>query len=112
MRYPAVRGGRHGTKAMKERTRQAPDKSMPQVERCDDSPERQPSQGASQETSQEKRHVSRERPRRSQATGQLSHDVQRRIGLQLRAMYADVVNEGIPDRFAELLRRLDKPEKQ
>src|SRR5437867_9062085 len=26
-----------GTKAMKERTRQAPDKSMPQVENCDDS---------------------------------------------------------------------------
>jgi len=97
---------------MKERTRQAPDKSMPQVETCNDSPERQPSQEASQETSQEKRHVSRERPRRSQATGQLSHDIQRRIGLQLRAMYTDVVNEGIPDRFADLLRRLDKPEKQ
>jgi hypothetical protein len=97
---------------MKERTRQAPDKSMPQVESCDDSPERQPSQETIQETSQEKRHVNRERPRRAQAKGQLSQDVQRRIGLQLRAMYADVVNEGIPDRFTDLLRRLDKPEKQ
>ena len=89
---------------------------MPQVESCDDSSERQPSpetiQETSQETSQEKRHVNRERPRRAQAKGQLSQDVQRRIGLQLRAMYADVVNEGIPDRFADLLRRLDKPEKQ
>ena len=85
---------------------------MPQVESCDDSPERQPSQETMQETSQEKRHVNRERPRRAQAKGQLSQDVQRRIGLQLRAMYADVVNEGIPDRFADLLRRLDKPEKQ
>jgi Anti-sigma factor NepR len=97
---------------MKERIRQAPDKSMPQVENCDDSPERQPSQETIQETSREKRHVNRERPRRAQAKGQLSQDVQRRIGLQLRAMYADVVNEGIPDRFTDLLRRLDKPEKQ
>src|SRR5262245_47208906 len=112
MRYPAVRGGRHGKKAMKERTRQAPDKSMPQVERCDDSPDRQPSQETSQAKSQEKRHVSREKPRRAQAKGQLSQDIQRRIGLQLRAMYADVVNEGVPDQFDDLLRRLDKPEKQ
>jgi hypothetical protein len=43
--------------------------------------------------------------------GQLSHDIQRRIGLQLRAMYADVVNEGVPDRFAELIRHLDKQDK-
>jgi hypothetical protein len=93
---------------MKERTRQAPDKSMPELESCDDSPEQQPGQ----ETSREKKHVNRERPRRAQGKGQLSQDVQRRIGLQLRAMYADVVNEGIPDRFTELLRRLDKPEKQ
>jgi hypothetical protein len=93
---------------MKERIRQTPDKSMPQVESCDDSSEQQPSQ----ETSREKRHVNRERPRRAPAKGQLSQDVQRRIGLQLRAMYADVVNEGIPDRFADLLSRLDKPEKQ
>jgi hypothetical protein len=96
---------------MKERTRQAPDKSMPQVKRCDDSPEQPPSQETSQETSQEKKNVSREKVRRPQAKGQLSQDIQRRIGLQLRAMYADVVNEGIPDRFAELLRRLDKPPK-
>ena len=85
---------------------------MPQVENCDDSPEQQPSQETIQETSREKRHVNRERPRRTQAKGQLSQDVQRRIGLQLRAMYSDVVNEGVPDRFAELLSRLDKQNKQ
>jgi hypothetical protein len=41
------------------------------------------------------------------AKGQLSQDIQRKIGLQLRAMYTNVVNEGVPDRFAELIRRLD-----
>jgi len=40
--------------------------------------------------------------------GRLSRDIQRKIGQQLRAMYTDVVNEGVPDRFAELLRRLDE----
>jgi hypothetical protein len=27
---------------------------------------------------------------------------------RLRAMYTDVVNEGVPDQFAELIQRLDK----
>ena len=77
---------------------------MPQIDNCEDSPDAQPSQ--------EKKHVSRENARRPREKGQLSQDIQRRIGLQLRAMYADVVNEGVPDRFAELLRRLDKQSKQ
>jgi len=77
---------------------------MPQVENCDDSQEAQPSH--------EKKHVNREKARRPQEKGQLSQDIQRRIGLQLRAMYSDVVNEGVPDRFAELLSRLDKQNKQ
>jgi len=64
--------------AMKERTRQPPDEPMPQTEKLEESP-----------------------------TGRLSRDIQRKIGQQLRAMYTDVVNEGVPDRFAELLRRLD-----
>ena len=41
----------------------------------------------------------------------LSRDIQRKIGQQLRAMYTDVVNEGVPDRFADLLRRLDDKSK-
>jgi len=93
---------------MKERTRQAPDKSMPQLDNCEDSQEAQPDQ----DKKQEKKHVSRENARRPREKGQLSQDIQRRIGLQLRAMYADVVNEGVPDRFAELLRRLDKQNRQ
>ena len=99
---------------MKERTRQAPEKSMPHVDSCENSQESQPSQEAHQEAqpSQETKHVNREKPRGRREKGQLSQDVQRRIGLQLRAMYADVVNEGVPDRFADLLRRLDKQDKQ
>ncbi|MET0546747.1 MAG: NepR family anti-sigma factor, partial [Caulobacterales bacterium] len=30
-------------------------------------------------------------------------------GQQLRAIYDNVVDEGVPDRFADLLRQMDKP---
>jgi hypothetical protein len=43
-------------------------------------------------------------PRRS---GGLDRQVQAKIGQQLRAMYDDVVEQGVPDRFAELLKKLD-----
>jgi hypothetical protein len=68
--------------AMKERTRQPPEEPMPQTEKLEESPK-----------------------------GRLSRDIQRKIGQQLRAMYTDVVNEGVPDRFADLLRRLDDKNK-
>jgi len=42
------------------------------------------------------------------ARGRLGRDVQSKIGQQLRAMYDNVVNEGVPDRFVEMLRRLDE----
>ena len=38
----------------------------------------------------------------------LGPDVKAKIGQQLRAMYNGVVNQGVPDRFAEILRRLDE----
>jgi len=38
----------------------------------------------------------------------LSAEVQRMIGGQLRAMYDDVVKQGVPDRFTQLLSQLDK----
>jgi hypothetical protein len=41
--------------------------------------------------------------------GGLNAEIQARIGHQLRAMYDDVVRQGVPDRFAELIRRLDAP---
>jgi hypothetical protein len=41
---------------------------------------------------------------------QLGHDIRAKIGQELRTIYDDVVNEGIPERFAELLNRLDDRE--
>jgi hypothetical protein len=41
-------------------------------------------------------------------TARLGHDIQAKIGQQLRAVYADIVDQGVPDRFVELLRRLDE----
>ena len=40
----------------------------------------------------------------------LGRDVQTRIGQHLRAMYDDVVRQGVPDRFMTLLARLDERE--
>ena len=37
----------------------------------------------------------------------LGREVQARLGQQLRAMYDDVVNQGVPDRFADLINRID-----
>jgi hypothetical protein len=38
----------------------------------------------------------------------LNRDIQTKIGQQLRAIYDDVVDQGVPDRFVELLRSLDR----
>jgi hypothetical protein len=42
--------------------------------------------------------------------GGLNAEIQSRIGHQLRAMYDDVVRQGVPDRFAELIKKLDTSE--
>jgi len=42
--------------------------------------------------------------------GGLNAEIQSRIGHQLRAMYDDVVRQGVPERFADLIRKLDVPE--
>jgi hypothetical protein len=42
------------------------------------------------------------------ATAKLGRDVQAKIGQQLRAMYEEVLSQGVPDRFVELLDRLDE----
>ena len=31
------------------------------------------------------------------------------IGQEMRRMYADIIAEGVPERLAEILRRLDEP---
>jgi hypothetical protein len=36
----------------------------------------------------------------------LGRETQARIGQQLRAMYDDVVNQGVPDRINDLIRKL------
>jgi hypothetical protein len=46
------------------------------------------------------------------ARGRLGRDVQSKIGQQLRAMYDNVVSEGVPDRFNEVLRQLDERKEQ
>jgi len=39
----------------------------------------------------------------------LGPEAKAKIGHQLRMMYDEVVNQGVPDRFAEILRGLDSP---
>ncbi len=38
----------------------------------------------------------------------LNRDIQSKIGEGLRAMYDDVVKQGVPDRFLDLLKQLDR----
>jgi hypothetical protein len=45
--------------------------------------------------------------RSKKQSAKLSRDVQAKLGQQLRAVYDDVVSQGVPDRFADLLNRLD-----
>jgi putative toxin-antitoxin system antitoxin component (TIGR02293 family) len=49
-----------------------------------------------------------ERLKELRRQGEPNVEAQPRIGQQMRALYDDVVRQGIPDRFAELIRKLDK----
>jgi len=51
-------------------------------------------------------------PTAARAQGRLGRDVQAKIGNQLRAIYDDVVKEGVPDRFVDLLKRLDQKDEK
>ena len=64
----------------------------------------------------ERKPVGQQKPMETAATrdkkdsakpGKLGREVQARLGQQLRAMYDDVVSQGVPDRFSELLNRLE-----
>jgi hypothetical protein len=44
----------------------------------------------------------------AKSTPKLGPEIKAKIGQQLRAMYSDVVNQGVPNRFSEILRRLDE----
>jgi hypothetical protein len=50
---------------------------------------------------------SEERP--SAGPPKLGPDVKAKIGQHLRVMYAEIVDQGVPNRFVEILRRLDDP---
>jgi hypothetical protein len=39
----------------------------------------------------------------------LGNEVKAKIGQQLRLMYDEIVEQGVPERFAEILRDLDEP---
>jgi hypothetical protein len=39
----------------------------------------------------------------------LNREIQAKIGQKLRAIYDEIVQEGVPERFSSLLRQLDKP---
>jgi Anti-sigma factor NepR len=39
----------------------------------------------------------------------LGNDVKAKIGQQLRTMYDEIVDQGVPERFAAILRDLDEP---
>jgi Anti-sigma factor NepR len=40
---------------------------------------------------------------------ELGVDFRARIGRQLRSMHSEVIGQGVPDRFAKILRGLDDP---
>jgi Anti-sigma factor NepR len=46
------------------------------------------------------------RPTTSHKEARLGREVQARIGQQLRAMYNDFVNQGVPPHLSDLVRRL------
>ena len=51
------------------------------------------------------------RNRKSDAKpAKLSREVQARLGQQLRTMYDEVVNQGVPDRFTDLINRINGDE--
>jgi hypothetical protein len=43
----------------------------------------------------------------SQSAVRLGPEIRARIGRQLRALYDDVVNQGVPDKFADMLKNLN-----
>jgi hypothetical protein len=47
----------------------------------------------------------------ARGVARLSSDTQARLAQQLRAMYADIIEEGLPERFARLLATRDLEQK-
>ena len=53
--------------------------------------------------------MQRRTPKPVRNPARLDRTIQNEIGRNLRAMYNDVVEQGVPDRFADLLAQLDPP---
>ena len=51
--------------------------------------------------------TSTQNKKNSAKPAKLSREVQARLGQQLRALYDDVVNQGVPSRFSDLIDRLE-----
>jgi hypothetical protein len=49
-----------------------------------------------------------QRPERNPVV-KLGLDIKAKIGMQLRLMYGEIVDQGVPDRFVQMLKRLDTP---
>ena len=47
-------------------------------------------------------------PRKAPTPAAVDRELQAKIGAQLRAMHDHIIGEGVPDRFQELLARLDQ----
>jgi Anti-sigma factor NepR len=39
----------------------------------------------------------------------LGPDIKAKIGMQLRLVYGEIVDQGVPERFVEIIKRLDDP---
>jgi hypothetical protein len=50
--------------------------------------------------------------RGSETVVKLGPDIKAKIGQQLRLMYSEIVEQGVPDRFVEMLKRLDDATEQ
>lgn len=48
--------------------------------------------------------------RMKSSPARLGREIQNKIGQQLRSMYDDVVKEGVPEKFRDMLRQIDNPE--
>jgi hypothetical protein len=47
---------------------------------------------------------------RSAPAAKLGPEIKAKIGQQLRIMYGEIVSQGVPDRFVDILRGLDGPD--
>lgn len=51
-------------------------------------------------------------PQKPNKTGALTGDTQKRLGRELRAMYAEILAQGVPDRINNLLAQVCEADKQ